>query len=444
MNSAVAAFLATALLVFSHGGFCATYHVAPGGNDRKGDGSGQNPWKTLQHAADRVNPGDTVLVKNGDYAPFHIVRDGTRENRITFKADGDKVVIHGTENHDSRLSSVSIMASHITFEGFVIQVGAATPLWPRSRGIRVSGEPGGHVHDVHVRANQVANASWVGITTSYAENVLIEKNRIWGSKEQHGIYVANSADNPVIRDNVAFDNRHAGIQINADPELPGDGIISGAVISGNILYRNGKGGSAALNLASVRDSRIYNNLLYDNFAQGIAGWDDEAGPKYGSKNNLFANNTVIMPRGARHTLSFRHGSTGNVLKNNILLHLGGRDSISVDTSSLPGLDSNHNIVTRLELAPDELMPLDRWREVTGQDRNSLAGEPDRIFDKLSGDSFTLHGDGLAVDRGINLPAVTHDITGVPRPQGRSHDIGAYEYSTTGAAPAPGAAVSTDR
>jgi parallel beta-helix repeat protein len=297
------------------------------------------------------------------------------------------------------------------------------------------------VRHVHIVSNKVSDAGWVGITTSYAENVVIEKNRIWGSKDQHGIYVANSADNPVIRDNVSFDNRHAGIQINADPAAPGDGIITGAVVSGNILYRNGSGGSAALNLASIRNSRIYNNLIYDNYSQGMASWDDEAGTKYGCKDNLYLHNTIVMPPGARHTVSFRHGSTGNVLKNNILFHLGGKDSISVDRSSLPDMQSDHNLVTALEIASGGLLSIDWWQGTTGMDRNSMIGDPDDTFSDLSGDDYTLRQGSPAIDKGADLGSdVTHDIIGTPRPQGSAHDIGAYEYPapSIGKSGAPGA------
>jgi hypothetical protein len=43
-----------------------TYHVAPGGDDA-GDGSSQAPFATIQHAADIVAAGDTVVVRDGTY-----------------------------------------------------------------------------------------------------------------------------------------------------------------------------------------------------------------------------------------------------------------------------------------------------------------------------------------------------------------------------------------
>jgi len=428
MRPTIQAVFLVAALFACQSSFAATYYVDVHGNNRAGDGSEAKPWQTVQYAADRVRAGDTVYVLDGTYAPFHVTHDGQAQQRITFKARSEKAIIKGTESFDGRASAVSILASYITLEGFTIQVGATDR--SKSRGIRVSGEPGDYVRDVHIIANQVADAGWVGITTSYAENVLIEKNRIWGSKDQHGIYVANSADYPVIRDNVSFANRQAGIQINADPQLPGDGIISGAVISGNILYQNGQGGSAALNLASVRNAQIYNNLIYNNYFQGIAAWDDEAGNKYGCKDNLIVNNTVVMPPQSHHTLSLRHGSTGNVVKNNILLHLGGKDSLSVDESSLTGLDSDYNLVTNLDIAHSDTLSLEQWQRLTKQDKNSIVGMPTKIFSDLPANDYTLRRSSAAIDRGVPQTAVTRDIAGTPRPQGLAYDIGAYEYRAT--------------
>src|SRR6185369_13988507 len=95
---------------------------------------------------------------------------------------------------------------------------------------------------------------------------------------------SNSGDRPVVRFNNVHDNHASGIQINADPaELDaslgtrGDGITENAVVEGNVIVNNGAGGAAAINLASVRASRIVNNLLYNNHASGISGWDDADG-----------------------------------------------------------------------------------------------------------------------------------------------------------------------
>ena len=51
----------------------ATYHVAGTGGDGN-PGTAAAPWRTLQKAAGAVNPGDTVVVHAGTYAPVSLTR----------------------------------------------------------------------------------------------------------------------------------------------------------------------------------------------------------------------------------------------------------------------------------------------------------------------------------------------------------------------------------
>src|ERR1700752_3881393 len=69
----------------------AVYHVGPGGKDTSG-GSATAPWATLQQAAGKVGPGDTVMVHKGTYAGFDLRTAGTKDKPITFKAEEGVVV----------------------------------------------------------------------------------------------------------------------------------------------------------------------------------------------------------------------------------------------------------------------------------------------------------------------------------------------------------------
>ena len=51
-----------------------------GGND-SGDGSHDHPWRTINHAANQVETGDTVLILDGNYViseNIHITSSGTK------------------------------------------------------------------------------------------------------------------------------------------------------------------------------------------------------------------------------------------------------------------------------------------------------------------------------------------------------------------------------
>ncbi len=67
----------------------AVYHVTPTGNDAAA-GTELAPWQTLQTAAAKVAPGDTVLMHAGLYPPgASLGRSGTAEQPIIFKPAGD-------------------------------------------------------------------------------------------------------------------------------------------------------------------------------------------------------------------------------------------------------------------------------------------------------------------------------------------------------------------
>jgi signal peptidase I len=81
------------VIIFGIGeALAATYYVSPTGNDSNSGLIGA-PFKTIQRAADIVNPGDTVVVKNGIYTDTNgdnsivkLRRGGTAANWITFRS----------------------------------------------------------------------------------------------------------------------------------------------------------------------------------------------------------------------------------------------------------------------------------------------------------------------------------------------------------------------
>lgn len=83
--------------VMSHGATGTTYYVAPGGHDGDAGGIG-TPWATIQHAADTVQPGDTVLVRQGVYNEHvSITKSGTSAGYITLASyPGETAVVDGT------------------------------------------------------------------------------------------------------------------------------------------------------------------------------------------------------------------------------------------------------------------------------------------------------------------------------------------------------------
>ena len=220
--------------------------------------------------------------------------------------------------------------------------------------------------------------------------------------------------------------------MNGDISMGGDGIISNAVVEGNILNDNGYGGGSAINMDGVQDSKIFNNLIYNNHATGIAMYRIDGGDA--SKNNKVYNNTVIQPSDGRWNIIAVDGSTGNTLYNNILInHHSFRGSIAVDAASTPGFTSDYNILVNRVSDDDgnSNMSLSQWQSL-GYDPHSVIAAPEnQIFVDYLNDNYHLLQNAQAVDAGTNLvlPIVFKDLDNVSRPQGAGFDIGAYEYNS---------------
>jgi len=95
------------------------YYVSPQGADDHAGDSAQNAWKTLTHAAAKVNVGDTVLVASGTYPErVRIKATGEAGAPISFKAlPGEKVVLNGV---DKELNNAFVVTgkSFLNFDGF--------------------------------------------------------------------------------------------------------------------------------------------------------------------------------------------------------------------------------------------------------------------------------------------------------------------------------------
>ncbi len=391
----------------------ADYWVAPNGRDATGRGSRSRPWATLQYAANRVRKADIVHVLDGDYEGFYLTRGGTQYAPVQFRAEGKHVRI--SKRNRETPDGINIEgASHVILDGFAING------MPRA-GIRATHSSGTRIQ--HINAD--GNGIW-GIYTSFCDDIRIEDNSCSGSIKEHGIYVSNSADRPVIRGNTSRGNRQCGIHINGDASQGGDGIISGARIENNLISDNGRGGGSGINCDGVQDSKIQNNLLYENHSSGISLYRVDGAA--GLTGNSVINNTVVQATDSRWAVNIKNRSRNNLVANNILMNGGSRGSLNVSLDSLAGLRSDHNIVAD-RFSPDDgerILKLFSWQSVTGLDGHSRLSSPRDLFVDPDGGDYHLRQGSPAIDAADLAMSPRTDIEGVPRPLGAGPDAGAYE------------------
>src|SRR6266481_571120 len=95
----------------------AAYYVALSGSDVAA-GTAAAPWRTLQHAADSVHAGDTVLVQPGNYAGFSLSTSGTAAAPITFLAQGAVTITSPVAATGDGIDLVG--ASYVTIQEFSV------------------------------------------------------------------------------------------------------------------------------------------------------------------------------------------------------------------------------------------------------------------------------------------------------------------------------------
>ena len=408
----VLAILTTTLTLVASAAQATDYFVKNGGSDGANGLSLGTAWATLQHAADLANPGDTLHVQDGSYQGFYLERSGSAGNPITFLAAGANVQI--TADNGTTPDGINIEnASYAVIDGFIVN--------NRTRaGIRTALSSFITVRNCHCGYN----GRW-GIFSGHAYDFTIENNETHHSVAEHGIYVSNSGDRPIIRGNVSHHNYANGIHMNGDASQGEDGIISDALVEANVIYENGTAGGSGINMDGVTNSIVRNNLLYDNHASGISLYQIDGAT--GSTGNLVINNTIVNAANARWCMNINSGSSGNTVRNNILYNYHSfRGVITIDSSSRPGFSSDYNtVMSRFSIDDgNSVIALASWQAL-GYDTHSIVATPAQLFVVATSD-FHLSDTSPALDTGTSANAPSVDVEGSPRPVGAGYDIGAYE------------------
>jgi hypothetical protein len=407
--------LGIALFLTVSGG-STTFFVSNSGDDSWSGTSPDSSFATLQHAADIVGAGDSVIAMDGYYAGFDLRTPGIETGPIVFTTQGSGAWID--EENPVTSDGINLEGAHWT----VVEGYRLTGL--DRNGIRVA------LSDhVTVRGCYCENCYERGIFTGFCDWITIEDNECCGSIDEHGIYHSNSGDHPVIRHNVCHHNNCCGIHMNGDLSSGGDGIISDAWVEGNVIYENGDGGGSGINCDGVVESVIINNLVYASHASGISLYRIDGAT--GSHDVDVFNNTIVQADDGRWGVNINTSSTDCRVLNNVILSAHSwRGSIAIDASSQSGFQSGYNL-TEDRFSADggnTVIDLQQWQALGYGDSTSVCTSWEATFADWSGGDYHLADGSAALDAGTTLVGgtVTHDLEGVPRPQGPAFDIGCYE------------------
>ena len=261
-----------------------THYVAQTGNDRN-PGTAEQPWRTVQHAFDRLQPGERALVRAGTYSEDLVMRRaGTARAPITvMAAPGARVVLHpASTSGDTYAVRFRSGAAYVRFGGFVLELARGTS----STNVYFEGS----AHHIELLRNEIRFSQDQGIfAEDSTRNLHIVANRIHhngrghvsGQHQSHGIYIEGR--DHLIANNVVNDHPYGfGIQIYPDNQ--------GTIVVHNTIVGSALGAIVVGGDDGVGNITIRNNILAFNRGLGVrADRDCPTGPVAVDTNVIFGN-----------------------------------------------------------------------------------------------------------------------------------------------------------
>lgn len=204
-----------------------TYYVSSNGND-SGLGNLAAPFQTINFALTKAIPGDTVVVRQGEYHEKVVFpKSGLAGKFITLKAyPNERPVIDGTGlavNGKDALVTIKNV-SYIILEGFDIANFKSSTAWMDVNGIMVYEGAGSitirknRVYSIQHNVAAADGRSGHGIevrgnTNVAIKNVLIEENEIYDCKTGYSenLTINGYVDGFVVRKNKVYNGENIGI-----------------------------------------------------------------------------------------------------------------------------------------------------------------------------------------------------------------------------------------
>jgi len=420
-KTAILACVAVAL-IRAAGSFGAIYYVSPAGSDSN-PGTEAQPWRTVQKTAGSVEPGDTVLIREGTYHEHVVVqRSGSTAEPITFaNYPGETPVIDCNGLGSFGGIFECYYADHIRISGLRVVNGNSAGIWTKyaddvviencstynttSSGVKIK-----YSNDIVVRGNEIEQACLGGseecITVKqFSDGVLVQNNHIHNCMKE-GLDIKEGARNVQVVGNHIHNVERQGMYADAW-NVPTFNIV----YRDNIVHDCGFGFGACSEMGGLLSNVWFvNNLVYnctDGPGMFCKDWGgDTAHP---IQDVYYINNTVYNCAwgwGAGMDIG-TYEANNVVVRNNIISNCG--QAIQVNREPL-----------------SKTIEYNLCESTAGLDPNwVIAGLP--RFVNAPGGDFCLLANSDAIDAGGDENAPDVDLDGDPRPMGYGFDIGAYEW-----------------
>ncbi|MFW9262193.1 choice-of-anchor Q domain-containing protein [Nostoc sp. CALU 546] len=401
-----------------------TYYVSVSGNDKNSGRTTSSAFRTIQRAANLTNPGDRVLIMNGEYkntggngSVVNIRRSGRANAWIKYQAYPGHFpkIRHNTWNGILLSNGVSYIEidglevignnANITLSYALSQkTNGSNPLTNGSC-ISIDGR-NSSVRHINILNNKVNNCGGAGISVISADYVKIDNNTVfnnawysmYGTSGISFLKSRNTDNNQgykmFVTNNRVYNNRNYvpwaqrgiitdgnGIIIDLSKQGPNGAYRGRTLIANNISYRNGGSGIHAHESEHID---IVNNTAYLN----------QQSPELSKKGQVYA------------------GYSNNIrIYNNLVYGVAGKN---VNSSYM-----NKNVTYNYNLYPNGSVI-----DAKARGANDIIADPQ--FQNAPNGDFRLKGTSPAINRGYNWKDLKTDHADNPRPAGGAYDIGAYE------------------
>jgi len=254
----------------------AEYYVAPGGDDAN-PGTEAQPWATIQHAADALQPGETVYVRAGTYAEDVEIHVSGSEagGDITFRnypgetpvLDGSGLTVPGSNAGLFYIEN----QSYLIIRGFELRnYQSATPdIVPVGIHLR------GNSQHVQILDNHIHDIA----STAAVDGDLL-------GRDAHGIAVYGDDSPGGIHDLLIEGNELDHLTLGSSESLVINGNVYDFIVRGNRVHDNDNIGIDAIGFEEVSPDpatdQARNGVISDNVVYNI---DSQNNPAYGGERS---------------------------------------------------------------------------------------------------------------------------------------------------------------